>query len=223
MHDEFDFWSAAPLATLIAAERAWLEARRVQWPQATEVWVHPARVAAQSGCLSLSLAAGGRLGGPLVARTDLLPFADDSVQRIVLQHVLDMRPAPASLLREAVRVLAPGGILVLFGFDALSPTMWRCRMTRRAVRRSVGVQLPGRLAMLGTQLGLSDIHRFGFSAATGEGPAAVREGGWPQPAFALQARKNSRNIIALRRNPQSAAYAVGGMMPTASRHAEASR
>ncbi len=223
MHDDSDFWSAAPLATLIATERAWMEARRVQWPQATEVWVHPARVAPQSGCLSLSLAASGRLDGPMVARADLLPFADDSVQRVVLQHALDMRPAPASLLREAVRVLAPGGILVLFGFDALSPTMWHCRMTRRELRRSVGVQLPGRLAMLGTQLGLSDIHRFGFSAGSGDGIATVREGGWPQPAFALQARKGSRNIIALRRVAQGTTQAVGGMLPSASRHAEASR
>jgi SAM-dependent methyltransferase len=223
MSDNHGFWSAEPVASLIAAERAWLESRRVQWPQATEVWVHPARVAQQSGCLSLGLSDDGRLAGPLVARADLLPFADDSVQRIVLQHALDMRPAPQALLRESVRVLAPGGILVLFGFDALSPTIWRCRIARGTVRRAVGVQLPGRLAMLGTQLGLSDIQRFGFSADAAAGTSAVREGGWPRPAFALQARKNSRNVIALRRTSQAPAHAVGGLMPSASRRAEACR
>jgi SAM-dependent methyltransferase len=219
MHDQPGFWDTQPVTTLVAAERAWLEARRVLWPQATEVWIHPAELPAERGCVSLALDASGRLAGPMVARCDLLPFADDSVQRVVLQHALDLRPAPRALLGEAVRALAPGGYLVVFGFDALSPTIWRCRIARRATRRAVGVQLPARLAQLGAQLGLSDIHRFGFCAAG----APVREGGWPRPAYALVARKNSHNVIALRRMVHARGEFAGGMMPSASRCAETSR
>ncbi|MCE3004264.1 MAG: class I SAM-dependent methyltransferase [Xanthomonadaceae bacterium] len=219
MHDNPGFWDTEPVASLVAAERAWLESRRVQWPQALELWVHPAAVPAERGCVSLALAADGGLSGPMLARADRLPFADDSVPRVVLQHALDLRPAPRSLLREAVRTLAPGGHLVVFGFDALSPTIWRCRFTRRGMRRAVGMHLPARLAQLGGQLGLSDIHRFGFAA----GDAPVREGGWPRPAYALVARKNSRNVIVLRRGAGAEAQAVGAMMPAANRHAESCR
>lgn len=219
MHDNPGFWDAEPFASLVAAERTWLESRRVQWPQALELWVHPAAVPAERGCVSLALGADGRLSGPMVARADRLPFADDSVPRVVLQHALDLRPAPRALLREAVRSLAPGGHLVVFGFDALSPTIWRCRITRRGMRRAVGMNLPARLAQLGGQLGLSDIHRFGFSV----GDAPVREGGWPRPAYALVARKNSRNVIVLRRGAGAETQAVGAMMPAANRRAEACR
>jgi SAM-dependent methyltransferase len=213
------FWDTEPVATLVAAERAWLESRRVQWPQALELWVHPVDVPAERGCVSLALSADGRLGGALHARCDRLPFADDSMPRVVLQHALDLRPAPRALLREAVRSLAPGGHLVVFGFDALSPTIWRCRITRRGMRRAVGMNLPARLAQLGAQLGLSDIHRFGFTA--GDGP--VSEGGWPRPAYALVARKNSRNVIVLRRGAGAEAQAVGGLMPAANQRAETCR
>jgi hypothetical protein len=219
MQDHPGFWDTQPVTTLVAAERAWLQARRVQWPQATEVWIHPAELPAEPGCLSLALDGAGRLAGPMRARCDLLPFANDSVQRMVLQHALDLRPAPRALLGEAVRVLAPGGFLVVFGFDALSPTIWRCRIARRASRRTVGVQLPARLALLGAQLGLSDIHRFGFST----GSAPVSEGGWPRPAYALVARKNSHNVIALRRMSQARSEAMGGLLPSANRRAEACR
>jgi SAM-dependent methyltransferase len=219
MHDHPGFWDTEPVASLVAAERAWLEGRRVQWPQAVELWVHPAAMAAERGCVSLALDACGRLAGPMLARADRLPFADDSVPRVVLQHALDLRPAPRALLREAVRSLAPGGHLVVFGFDALSPTIWRCRISRRGMRRAVGMHLPLRLAQLGAQLGLSDIHRFGFSA----GDAPPREGGWPRPAYALVARKNARNVIALRRAAHASGEAVGGMMPAANRRAEACR
>ncbi len=219
MQQQQGLWETEPVATLVASERAWLESRRVQWPQAVELWVHPSALVAERGCVSLSLDAAGRLGGPMVARADCLPFADDSLPRVVLQHALDLRPAPRALLREAVRALAPGGHLVVFGFDALSPTIWRCRISRRGMRRNVGVNLPLRLAQLGTQLGLSDIHRFGFSV----GEAPPREGGWPRPAYALVARKNVRNVIALRRAAPAAGAAVGGMVPAANRRAEACR
>lgn len=216
MPDPHALWSEDPAAALVAAERAWFEARRVQWPQATEVWIHPDCVTPQSGCVSLALDASGRLEGAMRARADLLPFADDSVPRVVLQHALDLRPAPRALLGEAVRVLAPGGILAVFGFDALSPALWRCRIAQRGRWRSVGAQFPGRLAVLGAHLGLADIHRFGFVPAPDHG-TTVREGGFPAPAFGLIARKLSRNVIALRRTARDSAPAVGGLVPSASR------
>lgn len=50
-----------------------------------------------------------------------LPLAMDSCGCVVLQHVLDPRQDAADLLDECARVLMPGGWLLLFGLNPLSP------------------------------------------------------------------------------------------------------
>lgn len=83
---------------------------------------------------------------PMVVAEDcLLPFATDSVDILVLHHTLDLSQHPHQVLREAERVLRPGGRLLTFGFnpnsswglrqlltsrfDSLIP--WRLRFRRR--------------------------------------------------------------------------------------------
>ena len=46
-----------------------------------------------------------------------LPVASDSVDVVLLQHVLDFAAQPHQVLREAERVLIPEGRLLLLGFD----------------------------------------------------------------------------------------------------------
>ena len=48
------------------------------------------------------------------------PLADNSLDNIVLQHSLDFTSRPHQLIREASRVLAPNGTLVIIGFNPLS-------------------------------------------------------------------------------------------------------
>jgi phosphatidylethanolamine/phosphatidyl-N-methylethanolamine N-methyltransferase len=43
----------------------------------------------------------------------MLPFADDSLDRLIATHVLEHVPAPHLVIREWVRVLKPGGVLSL--------------------------------------------------------------------------------------------------------------
>ncbi len=50
-----------------------------------------------------------------------LPMANGSVDAISLHHVLEIVDDPRQVLREACRVLAPGGRLILCGFNPLSP------------------------------------------------------------------------------------------------------
>jgi SAM-dependent methyltransferase len=77
-----------------------------------------------------------RYSGDLFAAADEpLPFVDDAFDVVWLRHALEVVPQPASVLRETVRVLAPGGTLVIGGvhpFSAWAP--WFYWATRGAGR-----------------------------------------------------------------------------------------
>lgn len=49
-----------------------------------------------------------------------LPFPDDAIDLIVLHHSLDFEDNPYQVLREAARVVIPGGALVIVGFNPWS-------------------------------------------------------------------------------------------------------
>ena len=61
---------------------------------------------------------GGDVG--LQSEPDVLPFASDSIDAVVLHHALEFSPRPHALLREVHRVLAPQGHLVVVGFNPAS-------------------------------------------------------------------------------------------------------
>jgi SAM-dependent methyltransferase len=54
-----------------------------------------------------------------------LPFASQSIDLVVLPHVLEFSPHPHQILREAERVLMPEGSIVISGFNPLS--LWGAR------------------------------------------------------------------------------------------------
>lgn len=61
-------------------------------------------------------------GPPVDVRCDLraLPFASNSIDLVLLPHVLEFHEDPHQVLREVERVLIPEGQLVLTGFNPLS-------------------------------------------------------------------------------------------------------
>ena len=61
-----------------------------------------------------------------------LPLAAASVDGIVLHHVLESVADPRRVLREATRVLRPGGRLLVAGFNPLS--LWAVAKPHRALR-----------------------------------------------------------------------------------------
>lgn len=81
-----------------------------------------------------------------VVAFDALPLPSDTVDVVVLHHILDFAHRPHQVLVEAARTLRPGGRLVLVGFDPysifgigkwlLSPrrklVVWRHNSLRRA-------------------------------------------------------------------------------------------
>lgn len=58
--------------------------------------------------------------GLVVCHSDELPFANDSINLIILHHTLDVTAHPHQTLREACRVLRSGGHIVIVGFNPYS-------------------------------------------------------------------------------------------------------
>ena len=66
----------------------------------------------------------------IIADWAALPFADDSVDFILLTHALEASANPHAVLREAVRVLRPHGRLVIAGFNPWSLLGMTARLAR---------------------------------------------------------------------------------------------
>ena len=63
-------------------------------------------------------------GKPVVASMGALPFSDSSLDAFVMLHTLDCVMNPHEAIREASRVIRPGGQLVLIGFNPASLLGW---------------------------------------------------------------------------------------------------
>ena len=76
-------------------------------------------------------------GVSLIADSWNLPLATQSIDLVVLPHVLEFSLHAHHILREAARVLMPEGSIVISGFNPLS--LWGARSAlTRAVRRGGG-------------------------------------------------------------------------------------
>jgi SAM-dependent methyltransferase len=143
----------------------------------------------------------GRYRGDLQAATDEpLPFVDDAFELVLLRHALEVVSEPSAVLAEAIRVLAPGGVLVVTGVHPLSGWApwfyWRARGTRPVL------QLPLRLIQILQREGL-DIERARrvgriFPGTTVAGPAGISVWGG---GYVLMARKRHRAATPLRIKP----------------------
>ncbi len=73
----------------------------------------------------------------LVTDFAALPFAEASLDLLVLPHTLEFSPDPHATLREAARVLVPEGRLVVCGLNPTS--LWGWRQRRGHVARRMGL------------------------------------------------------------------------------------
>jgi SAM-dependent methyltransferase len=69
--------------------------------------------------------------GGVVAQAEAIPLAAESVDMVLLHHVLDYSSHPHHLLREADRVLISGGDLLIIGFNPFSTWGIRHKLNRR--------------------------------------------------------------------------------------------
>ena len=71
------------------------------------------------------IAVGVQTSGQVLALAHELPFASQSIDLVVLPHVLEFAESPHAILREVDRVLVPEGRLVMTGFNPWS--LWGLR------------------------------------------------------------------------------------------------
>jgi SAM-dependent methyltransferase len=74
------------------------------------------------------------IAGDVVCAADALPWEDEAFHFVVVQHAGDALAHPDGLVDELARVLVPGGSLVWFGLNPLSPWIlwlsWQARQGR---------------------------------------------------------------------------------------------
>jgi SAM-dependent methyltransferase len=71
----------------------------------------------------LHVDAPNRLAGDTTCDPAQLPFVDDSFRLVLVQHAAEALADPAALRAEIARVVEPGGILMVLGFQPLGA--WR--------------------------------------------------------------------------------------------------
>jgi SAM-dependent methyltransferase len=151
-----------------------------------------------------------------------LPFAEQSLDLLVLAHALDGLDQPLAALREAHRVLVPEGRLLVLGLNPWS--VWGLRQRRARLLEALGGRKRAQVALMPSAsvpslrnwlqvLGFADI--MGLSSAAGTLP---QEEAWPMTglrswtqwgsAYAIGATKRvgaTKPLYALRRSsPQVA-------------------
>ena len=146
----------------------------------------------------------------VVADTAELPFAVASIDGVVLHHALDVAANRRGTLREAARVLKPGGRLVVVGFNPIS--LWLLSKPLPTFRDLRPLSVP-RLGEWLTVLGMTRDARPVYLNYRSVLPMAVATGRWRtasawlnqlQPplggAYILAATKRGPGYIVQRRN-----------------------
>lgn len=171
-------------------------------------------------CLHLD---GGRYQGDLHAAIDEpLPFVDDAFDLVLLRHALEVSSTPSAMLAEAIRVLAPGGVLALTGVHPVSG--WSPWLRWRARGQSLSLQWPLRLQQVlrHAGLGIERVQRVGRVwpglPASGTVCGNMLGGG-----YVLIARKHRRLATPLRIKPVHVPVPASGQFSPGTRRSSALR
>lgn len=225
-HRDDDIYASAPLRRLLD------EQRRALMPELQRCYgTHALLLGAFAddvppalpmlGCWTVLQLAHGRYRGDLLASADeLLPFVDDAFELVLLRHALEQAPDAPALLDEAVRVLAPGGVLVLTGVHPVSG--WSPWFHWRTHGRRFALQMPWRLGHRLRQAGLEveQVQRVGRMwpglALHPAVPVNPCGGG-----YVLMARKRRRMATPLRIRPAPVAVPAGNRLSPGTRRSSA--
>src|SRR5690349_21923661 len=164
------------------------------------------------------------------ARLSQLPVANGAVDAVVLPHTLEFETDPYAVVREADRVLAPEGQLIVLGFRPFSLWGFRSRAISRGyppgLKRMLGAgRIADWLELLGYEVSLTRNYLFappwgGVAPRAGEPSALLRRGWfkpWPAGAYLIKARKRVFTLTPLRQKFQRTQPLGGLVKPTTPR------
>jgi len=97
----------------------------------------------QSSRMPLRFNAGNQAGNHVRVSCSELPFAGDSLDLVLMPHVLEFAENPHHIIREVERVLMPEGSLIISGFNPFS--LWGLH---RTLGRKQGYPWSGRFIAL---------------------------------------------------------------------------
>jgi SAM-dependent methyltransferase len=171
-------------------------------------------------------------GVALVSNAEELALQSDSVDVMLLPHTLEFARDPHEVLREAVRVLAGEGELVVLGFEPIGQWSLRNVFTRGGfppgLSRTIGAQrLSDWLKLIGFEVGRAERFLYappvaGLSQSRARGflERAGRRA-WPRfsGAYLLRARKRVYSMTPLRLRNRLRTAVIGGLAEPAARRA----
>jgi SAM-dependent methyltransferase len=163
-------------------------------------------------------------GADAIAGLAHLPLATGSVDAVLLPHTLEFAPDPYAVLREADRVLAAGGPLMVLGFRPVSFWGLRAAASRSGfppgLRRTLAAsRVRDWLRLLSYEVVnvRSYLYRLP-SEPTGSAEAAIssilRRGWfypWPAGAYVLKARKRVYTMTPVRPRWRERRAVIGGL------------
>jgi len=166
----------------------------------------------------------------VTARLSQLPVANGAVDAVLLPHTLEFETDPFAVVREADRVLAGEGHLIVIGFRPFSLWGLRSRTISRGyppgLKRMLGARrVADWLELLGYDVGETRNYLFtppwGGSAPRPGVPSALLRRGWIKPwpagAYLLKARKRIYTLTPIRPRARER-QAIGGLVkPTTPR------
>lgn len=163
---------------------------------------------------------GSYTGDLKAAADEPLPFVDEAFKLILMRHVMEVVSTPAAVLEDAVRMLAPGGLLVIAGvhpMSAWSPWFWW--RGRHAIRRlHFPLGLNRSLRAVGMEV--ERIARVGRSWPGWPSTATV-SGNMLGGGYVLVARKRRHTITRLRLDRVGVPVSTNGRLAPETRRSAA--
>ena len=116
----------------------------------------------------LACAEGNVVNASLTTDFRALPFAEQSLDLIILPHTLEIHPDPHATLREVERVLVPEGRVIVCGLNPMS--LWGVRMIRERFYSRLGSRnaaMPIQSALIAHHRMKDWLHVLGFEIEAG--------------------------------------------------------
>jgi SAM-dependent methyltransferase len=233
---DLDAWLAGPLGgILIEQERAivagalecafGLHCLQVGAWGAPEVFLSCARTRRAALVAGFAIA-----GAALVAEPAALALQSDSVDVMLLPHTLEFAPDPHEVLREAARVLAGEGELLVLGFEPLGAWAMRNTFTRGGcppgISRTISAaRLSDWLKLVGFEVALPARYLYAPPIArlrAGRARDFLERAGrraWRRfsGAYLLHARKRVHSMTPVRLRKRLRTAVIGGLAEPAAR------